>query len=103
MTQSASAMTTVGMGSPVVPSALIWVRSRPSCSWAAGLCHAGRVAGCGQVALLGGESLGDVGGQLAGRGPVMAGYLLGDRRCRAHEMFPPRTDELLRRRAGAGT
>src|SRR5207244_8839310 len=35
MTPSASAMTTVSMGSPVVPSALTWVRSRPSCSWAA--------------------------------------------------------------------
>jgi hypothetical protein len=53
---------------------------------AAGLCHAGRVAGCGQVALLGDERPGDLGGQLAGRGPVMAGDLLGDRRCSGHGM-----------------
>src|SRR5436853_71756 len=118
MTPSASAMTTVGMGSPVVPSALTWVRSRPSCSWAARVpslgavripsCHAGRLAGCGQVALLDRESLGDIGRQLADRGAVMACYLLGDRGFSVHGMLPPRTGELLattflRCRAGAST
>src|SRR2546428_11662016 len=77
--------------------------SFPSGSWLPGTATPDGVAGCGQVALLGDERLGDVGGQLAGRGPVMVGYLLGDRRFSVHDMLPPRTDELFRRRAGAST
>src|SRR5437899_284297 len=59
---------------------------------AAGPCHAGRVAGCGQVALLGRRCLGGGGGQLAGRGPVLAGYLLGGRSYGAHRILGSAVD-----------
>src|SRR5216110_556546 len=58
MTPSASAMTTVGMGSPVVSSALTWVRSRPSCSWAARVPSLGavRMPSCLAIWLPGSDS-----------------------------------------------